>query len=402
MRFIFKGKGVDGQVREGVVEAANAKLAAEILGRNSLVPIFIREEEKVSNFVRDFKKMWEGINQKELVVFFQQLAILVEARVPVVSSLRTIEEQTDNSYFRLILKELADDIADGAQFSVALEKHPEVFTPLIINMLKAGEASGELQKAVEVVAGNIEKNYLLAGKIKSALYYPAFVLGVAFIIGFLVVTFVLPKLTDVIKDMHVTVPWYTSALMWLGDFMSVYWWAVLLVVVVAVALVVYFARTPSGKREWELVILKIPVIGTLAQNIYITRFAENLAALLDGGIPVVRALMITSQVVGNEVFEKIILKSGDEVRAGGRMSTVFIRSEEFPPIVAQMVRIGEETGSLASVLGSVAKFYNQEVETATRGLTALIEPVLIVFLGLGVGVLVVGILLPIYNIAGQI
>lgn len=402
MKFVFKAKDAQGEVREGMVEAMTPKAAAEILGRNNLVPISIQKEEKTLAIVKDLQRIWEGVSQKGLVVFFQQLATLVEARVPVVSAIRTIEDQTENRYFRIILKEMSDDIEDGAPFSVAIEKHSGTFSPLVINMLRAGEASGELQKSIEVVAKSIEKNYQLAAKIKGALYYPIFVLAVAFVIGFLVVTFILPKITIMIKDLKVPVPWYTSALIWLGDFMSAYWWAVLLVIFAFVAGIVYYLKTDSGKREWQVLLLKLPVIGDLARSIYITRFSENLSALLDGGIPVVRALIIVSEVMGNHVFEKIVLKAADEVRSGGTMSTVFLRSREVPPIVSQMIRIGEETGSLANVLASTGKFYNQEVETMTRSLTTLIEPILIVFLGIGVGILVVGVLMPIYNIASQI
>ena len=175
-----------------------------------------------------------------------------------------------------------------------------------------------------------------------------------------------------------------------------------MVIAALVASLVYYMKTEAGKREWEVVLLKIPIVGTLARSIYITRFAENLSALLAGGIPVVRALIIVSEVIGNHVFTSIILKAADEVRSGGTMSTVFLRSQEIPPMVSQMIRIGEETGSLSTVLGSTAKFYNQEVETMTKSLTTLIEPILIVVLGVGVGILVVGVLLPIYNIAGQL
>lgn len=402
MKFVFKAKDSHGEIREGMVEAANDKAAADILGRNGLVPISIKEEEKTLAIVKDFQKIWEGVKQKELVVFFQQLATLVEARVPLVSALRTVEEQTANRYFRIILKEMADDIEDGAQFSTAIEKHTGTFSPLVINMLRAGEASGELQKSIEVVATSIEKNYQLASKIKGALYYPVFVLLVAFIIGFLVVTFILPKLTIMIKDLHVPIPWYTAALIWLGDFMNAWWWAVLLVIVAVASGITYYIKTDAGRHEWEVIILKIPVVGGLCRSIYVTRFAENLSALLDGGIPVVRALNIVSEIVGNHVFEKIVLRAADEVRSGGTMSTVLLRSREVPPIVSQMIRIGEETGSLSGVLASTAKFYNQEVETMTRSLTTLIEPILIVTLGIGVGILVVGVLMPIYNIASQL
>ncbi|OGI24937.1 MAG: hypothetical protein A3E38_00450, partial [Candidatus Moranbacteria bacterium RIFCSPHIGHO2_12_FULL_54_9] len=267
---------------------------------------------------------------------------------------------------------------------------------------RAGEVSGSLQKSVTFVAENIEKNYELATKIKGALYYPIFVLTVAFVVGFLIVTFILPKITVLIKDLNVPIPWYTAILIWLGDFMNQYWWAVLFVVIAGVGAFVYYIRTEAGRREWEIVLLKIPVIGTLARNIYITRFAENLSALLNGGIPVVHALLIVSEVIGNRVFQGIIVKAAEEVKTGSVMSAVFLRTKEMPPIVSQMIRIGEETGSLSQVLKSVGSFYNQEVEATTKNLTTLIEPLLIVLLGIGVGILVVGILMPIYNIAGQL
>jgi type IV pilus assembly protein PilC len=402
MKFVFKAKDQQGQIREGMVESADEKSAALILERNELVPISLKEEKEVMGLVKGVHKIWEGVKQKELMVFFQQLSTLISAHVPVVSALRTIEEQVPNKYFRIIIKEMADDIEDGLQFSSSLEKHPDVFSPLTINMLRAGEVSGKLQQAIDVVAQNIEKNYQLTSKIKGALYYPAFVITAAIIIGFLVVTFILPRITIMIKDLKVPIPWYTEVLIWLGDFMSVYWWAVLLAMIATVGGIMYYAQTDIGKKEWQQLLLKIPVTGALARSIYITRFSENLGALLDSGIPVVKALSITSQVVGNVVYEKIILKAGEEVKTGGTMSTVLLRSREFPPIVAQMVRIGEETGSLAKVLQSVSKFYNQEVETTTRSLTSLIEPILIVFLGIGVGIMVVGVLLPIYNIASQL
>jgi len=402
MKFVFKAKNERGQVREGMVEATDLNAAAGILERNGLVPISINEEKKAFGVIKALEKMWEGVSQKELVMFFQQLSTLIEAHVPVVSALRTIEDQTNNRFFRIILKEMADDIEDGIQFSVAIEKHPDVFTTLTMSMIRSGETSGELQRSIDTIAKNIEKNYQLAAKIKGALYYPAFVIAVAIIMGFLVVTFILPKITLMIKELNVPVPWYTTFLVWLGDFMSVYWWAVLLIMAAGLGGIVYYARSSAGRREWEQIILKLPVIGNLSRSIYITRFSENFGALLEGGIPVVRALIITSQVVGNGVFEKIILKAADEVKTGGTISTVFLQSKEFPPIVAQMIRIGEETGSLATVLISVAKFYNQEVETTTKSLTTLIEPILIVALGIGVGILVIGVLMPIYNIAGQI
>ena len=402
MKFIFKAKNDAGQEREGLVEAMSWEAAAQILEKNGLTPITVKAQKESSVLIRSFQKIFEGVSQKELMVFFRQLATLIEARVPIVSSLKTIGDQSDNRYLRLIIQEIADDIEDGMPFSEALEKHQDIFSPLTINMIRAGEVSGSLQKSVTFVAENIEKNYELATKIKGALYYPIFVLTVAFVVGFLIVTFILPKITVLIKDLNVPIPWYTAILIWLGDFMNQYWWAVLFVVIAGVGAFVYYIRTEAGRREWEIVLLKIPVIGTLARNIYITRFAENLSALLNGGIPVVHALLIVSEVIGNRVFQGIIVKAAEEVKTGSVMSAVFLRTQEMPPIVSQMIRIGEETGSLSQVLKSVGSFYNQEVEATTKNLTTLIEPLLIVLLGIGVGILVVGILMPIYNIAGQL
>lgn len=403
MKFSFKAKTESGEMREGIVEAINQDGAIKTLQKNGLIPLVIEEQrERASGLTKSLEHLWEGASQKELMVFFQQLATLIEARVPIVSSLHTIGEQAENRYMRRIIKEMADDVQEGMSFSEALEKHPETFTVLNINMIRAGEISGTLHKSISFVAANIEKNYQLSSKIKGALYYPAFVLSVAFVIGFLVVTFILPKITLLIKDLDVPVPWYTSVLIWLGDFMNAYWWAVLFVLLVALGGLAYYAHTPGGRREWEQIILKIPVIGTLARNIYITRFAENLSALLNSGIPVVNALAIVQKVIGNHIFENIINQGIEEVKAGGTMSSVFMQSGEMPPIVSQMMRIGEETGTLSGVLESIAKFYDAEVENTTRSLTTLIEPILIVILGIGVGILVVGVLLPIYNLAGQL
>jgi type II secretory pathway component PulF len=403
MKFTFKARTEEGDIREGIVDAVDNDTAAQILQRNNLIPItLVAENDKNNQLVKSITKIWEGVSQKELMVFFRQMSTLIEARVPIVSSLTTIGDEMNNAYFSIIIHEMADDVQDGMPLSDALAKHPDVFTTLTVNMIRAGEVSGALQKSVNFVADNIEKNYHLTSKIKGALYYPVFVLAVASIIGFLVVTFILPKITILIKDLKVEVPWYTSALIWLGDFMNAYWWAVLIIVGAGIGSFYYYLKTPSGHRELELFILKLPVIGTLAQNIYITRFAENLSALLNSGIPIVRALTIVSEVIGNQVYEKIILKAAEEIRSGGNISTTFINAKEIPPVLAQMIRIGEESGTLANVLESVAKFYNQEVDNMTKSLTTLIEPILIVFLGIGVAILVVGVLLPIYNLAGQL
>lgn len=403
MKFLFRAKAQTGELREGTVEAVDVEAAAAILQRSNLIPLSLDSVEKSGfSLSQIFSRYWSGVSTKEKLVFFQQLSTLIEARVPITVSLKTIGEQSTNAFFRALLREIASDIDDGMPFSEALAKHPDIFDSLSVNMVRSGEVSGSLHKSINFVAENTEKNYQLSAKIKGALYYPAFVLLVAFIIGFLVVTFILPRITLIIKDMKVPVPWYTNILIKLGDFMSVYWWAVLIGIALAVVGVIYYLKTADGRRELEIIMLKLPVVGTLAKNVYVTRFAENFSSLLESGIPVVKSLQIVSEVIGNHVYKEVIMKASEEVRGGGNISTVFLQSQkEIPQIVAQMVRIGEETGTISKVLESVGKFYTQEVNNTTRNLTTLIEPILIVFLGVGVAILVIGVLLPIYNIAGQ-
>jgi type II secretory pathway component PulF len=402
MKFIFKAKTQSGEIKEGTIDAATEQSVAQILQSNGMIPIQIKQEAVESEIIKQLQGIWEGVNDNDLAVFFRQFATLIEAKVPVVTSLQTLSEQTDNKYLQIIIKEIILDIKDGVPFSESLSKHPNIFTPLMISIVRAGEVSGNLQRSIMFIADNTEKSNELNGKIKSALFYPGFVLGAAVIIGFAVFTFVIPKLTTIFKDMDIDIPWYTEVVISIGNFMQSYWWLVLIIMVASVVGVLYYVKTENGKQEWDEVKIKIPIIGTLFRNMYMARFSENLAVLLNGGIPVVRALLITSDIINNRTLQATILKAADEVKTGGVMSGVFIRSNEFPPIVARMMKIGEDSGKIQEVLKSLAVFYEREVDRMTRNLASLIEPVLIVLLGIGVAFLVFTILMPIYNIAGQI
>ena len=402
MKFSFKAKNNEGKLSEGIIEAANRDAALSVLQKNGLFPLNISAQTEELDFVKAIHKHYERVLPKELVVFFRQLAILIEARVPIVTALTAISEQTANKYFIKVQKDMIRDIEDGLPFSDAMNKHQDVFSLLSINIVRSGEASGNLKKSIDYVAENIERNYLLASRVKSAMIYPSIVMVVFFIIGFLVISFILPKLTQVIKDLNATVPWYTQVVMTVGDFMNAYWWAVAFAVIGVAVGTFYYVNSPDGKREWDKMKINLPIIGTLYRYVYITRFSENLAVLLVGGIPIIRALDIVSAVIGNTVYEKLFLKTAESVKVGGNMSDVLSSSPLVPPIVSHMVKIGEDSGQIDSVLNHIAKFYDQEVETMTKNLSTLIEPVLMIIIGIAVGFMAVAILMPIYNIAGQI
>lgn len=402
MKFAFKAKDQYGAQKEGFIDAYDSNAAVKSIQKEGMVLISIKEYKKGNSLeFRELKRIWEGVSKKEQVIFFRQLAILIDARVPVVQSLSSICDQTSNVYFRLVIKEVISDVEDGTMLSDSLAKHNLVFSPLVVNMIKAGEVSGNLQKSINFIADSIEANYQLTSRIKGALFYPAFVIGVATIIGFIVVTWVLPKLTAIIEEVGADLPFYTEILIWIGKFMEKWWWAVLFAMAAAISYFIYIIRTETGKREWDEWKLKIPVVGTLLKYVYMARFAENFGSLIAGGIPIIRALMVTSEVIGNSVYQKIILKAIDEVKIGGNISSVFAKSKEVPPLVTRMVKIGEESGKTSEVLKKTAMFYNGEVDRMSKNLTSLIEPVMIVILGIGVAIMVFAILMPIYSITAK-
>lgn len=402
MKFFFRAKNKLGEIKEGTVEASNRDLALDLIQKNDFFPILLKEEGKKVSFVDIFRKYVNRVKVKELMIFFRQLAILVEARVPIVYALSAIKDQTENPFFKTVINEVVNDIQDGLPFSDALKKKPEIFSSLSISIIKSGEASGNLKQSVEYVADSIEKNYNLSKKITSAFIYPAVVMAVFFVIGFVFVAFIIPKLTVVIKDMGVDFPWYTKVVMVGSDFMAVYWWAVLLGIIGVVLGILFFLETRKGKEKMDRLKINMPVFGKVFQNIYITRFAENLAILLKGGIPIIRAVTLSSSVVNNLVYEELFLQVAYELKIGQNIHGVFQKSELIPPIVSQMIRVGEETGQLDLVLHHISTFYEQETETATKNLSVLLEPLIMIIIGTAVGFLVFSILMPIYNVANQI
>jgi type II secretory pathway component PulF len=402
MRFIFKAKDKLGKAKEGTIEAGNSDVAVELLQKNGLFPVYLKEEKGDEQIIKKILKLFEKVNEKELMLFFRQLSILIEAKVPIIMSLEAVKAQSRNAFFTKVLEETISDVQDGLPLSDALNKNKDVFSNLSISIIKAGEVSGNLKKSIEYVAKNIEKNYRLKSKIKGALLYPAIILVVFFIVGFLVVTFILPRLTIMIKTLDVEIPWYTKSIISFSDFMSKYWWANIIIILGVIGSFFYYIKTDNGKREWDELKLKMPIFGQIFQKVYLARFADNLNVLLAGGLPIVRSLILASSVINNSVYQGLFLRVADEVKIGGTMSEVLKKSSYVPPIVSQIIKIGEESGEIELVLGYIAKFYEQEVDVATKNLATLIEPVLMIIIGLAVGMLVFTILMPIYDIAGQL
>lgn len=402
MKFFFRAKNKEGEIKEGTVDASSKEVALDLIQHSQLFPISIREYRKDNTPLQVLNKYLNRVKVKELMMFFRQLAILVEARVPIIYSLQAIKEQVENSYFRKIINEMMNDVQDGMPFSDAIKKKPEIFSRLSVSIIQSGENSGNFRQSVEYVADNIEKNYNLSRKIASAFIYPAIVMVVFFAVAFIFLAFIIPKMTMVIKDLGVDFPWYTKVIISFSDFMAVFWWVVLLGIIFFILGFIYYLSTQDGKRWSDALKIKMPVFGSIFRGIYLARFTGNLAILLNGDIPIIRAVLLSGSVTNNTVYEDLFERVAYELKIGGSMSKVFEKTELIPPVVAQMIRVGEESGQLPLVLDHVATFYERETDQATKNLSVLLEPLIMVVMGIAVGFLVFSILMPIYDIAGRI
>jgi len=398
MKYKYKARNQAGDIQEGFVEAMTKSNATMILQQHNLIVVSMETVEE-SGFLPGLSRLWEGISDKEFVIFVRQLAVMIEAKVPLTTSFKSIGSQTASPYFANILSKVLADVDEGKSLSECLKRHPKVFSDLFVNMVQSGEVSGNLQKTLEDLADNIEKNYVLTQKIKGVLYYPAFILSAFFIVAFIMITFVIPKLMEMLKETSAQLPVSTRILIWSGDFMQKWWWAVLLAVIAAIAGAIYYLRTEDGKKEFDVVKLKIPLVSKVLKFVYLARFSENLSTLVRSGLPIVTSLQISAKVIGNSVFEADILEAAERVKTGGSISEVLAKRSNFPPMMTQMIKVGEDTGKLDSTLDTMSKFYTREADQVVSNLSSVLEPVLIVILGVGVGILVFSIIIPIYNIA---
>lgn len=403
MKFYFKAKRKTGEFQEGFVSAVNETYALNLLAKKGLIVLKLekRETDKFSPLAF-FLKLWERPSAKEFVIFSRQLAVLIDSKVSLLVALETISDQIENRFFALRVRSIMSDVDGGASFSEALEKYPDTFSKFYVNMVKAGETSGNLNKVLNDLADNIEKNYELTSKLKGAMYYPGFIFSAMIIVGILVMAFVMPKLLEILKESDTVLPIQTRILIFISDFLASYWWVAILAIVGMGVGVFYYLKTEDGKTEFDHLILKVPVIKKILNNIYVARFTENFSVLIQSGLPVTTALLITSDVIGNEVYRSILREAVEAIKKGDNIAKVFSRYEVIPPIVTQMISVGENTGRLDYVTQKITGFYISEADRMVKNFSTLIEPIIMVILAIGVGILVSAVLLPIYQIATSI
>lgn len=390
-----------GEKKVGTIDASSKDTAISALQRRGLIVSSLSEdgEKKGIMGLSIFKKK---IKSKDVVIMSRQISTLFEAQVSALKAFNLLATNTENPALVKILNTVSSDIQSGISIAEALSRHPEAFSVFYVNMVKAGEESGKLTQTFSYLAEYLDRQYQLTSKTKNALIYPSFVIGVFFIVMILMFVFIVPKLSEVIKDSAQEIPLSTKIVFALSDFMVNYGVFLLIAVMGAVMFVIKYSKTEAGKLYFDKLKISFPVVRNIYLKLYLSRISDNMNTMLSSGINIIRAIELTSVVVGNKIFEDIMKDASEKVKSGSSLSDAFASHEEIPPIMSGMVRVGEETGSLGSILKTLGVFYAREVNEAVDTMVSLIEPMMIVALGVGVGILLASVLMPIYNIAGGI
>ena len=401
---LFEYEAIDqgGQKQTGSIDAISRDVAITSLQRRGLS---VSQVEEVSQEGKEFSlsmRLFESVATKDIVLLSREIATLFEAQVSALRIFRLLASESEKPLLRTTLTAVADDIQAGAPISKALSKHPKVFSAFYTNMVRAGEEAGKLDETFLYLADYLDRSYEVISKARNALIYPAFVIVTFVVVMILMMTFVIPNISQILIDSGQEIPVYTRAVIGLSSFFLNYGVFLLILLIVGGFFLFRYTRTPSGREAFDRFVLAIPYVGDLFKKLYLARIADNMATMLVSGIAVVQAAEITASVVGSAVYENILADVAANVKGGGAVSTSLENHPEIPGIMTAMIKVGEETGELGSILKTLAKFYNREVTNSVDTLVDLIEPIMIVLLGLGVGVLLASVLIPIYNVSSAI
>ncbi len=399
MQFEYQAKDNGGELRTGVVVAETQDRAEKLLLDNGLTIIGLTIVEE-----NLFDKLWpfgKSVPAKEMVLFSRQLSTLIGAKVPLLQALRILQDQVTHSYLKQIITEIIKSIEGGNSLSLSLSRHPEVFSNVYVNVIHSGELSGSLENSLNYLSDQLEKDYDLTSKVKSAMTYPVFVLGALVVVGALMFIFILPKLTDILEQQGSNLPFISQVLISFTKWFQVYWWTFLVGGIAVYFGLRYLIRTPTGRYYFDRIKISTPIIGPIFERIYLARFSRNLSTLVLGGLPIIKSLEVVAELVNNVIYRAIILDAAQKLAQGKTISEAFTGHKEIPNIVTQMIQVGEQSASLTNILLKLAIYYEKEVDTKISTLTTLMEPIIMLVLGLAVGILVAGILMPIYNLAGN-
>ena len=400
---LFNYKAVDqiGEQKEGSIDAITLDVAIASLQRRGFIISSIKGDDAGGIFKRSFS-FFERVSNKDVVILSRQMATLFEAQVSALRVFRLLSAETENVLLGKTLEEISNDLQGGSSISNALSKHPKVFSDFYVNMVKSGEESGRLDETFLYLADYLDRTYEVSSKARNALIYPAFVVFTFITVMVLMLTLVIPKISGILQESGQTVPIYTQVVLGISNFFVNYGFILAALVVVGGFFLWRFIQTEAGKLSLDRFKISIPFVSILYRKLYLARLADNMNTMLLSGIPMIRVLELTSSVIDNQVYKNILGNALELVKGGSSVSEALSRNQEIPGIMVQMMKIGEETGELGNILKTLAKFYTREVNNAVDTLVDLIEPIMIVLLGLGVGFLLASVLIPIYNISAGI
>jgi len=402
-KFTFKAIRSGGEKYEGEKEAESKFVVYEMIRKEGGTALHVQEVENKKSKALKMPAFLSRVKTTDKVQFAKNLGTMVEAGLPITRALSVIERQTKSQTFKDVLIDLNASIARGDPLSTAMEKHPTVFTKLFLSMVKAGEESGSLTSSLKAVGEQLEKAYLLNKKIRGAMIYPTIILIIMVAIAFLMLIFVVPTLSSVFLELNVKLPLMTRVLIGVSDFLKNNIFSSLFAIILLAVAFVYVRRLPRVKRAFDKFVLKMPIVSGIAKEINAARTARTLSSLLRAGVDILGAIRISGDVVQNVYYKEVLKKAEAMVESGKPISGVFIEAEKlYPPFVGEMTSIGEETGKLAEMCENVAVYYETEVDQKTKDLSTVIEPFLMVFIGIAVGFFAVSMLSPIYSLVDAI
>ena len=395
--FKWEGKTRQGAIQKGEIAAKSKDDVMSLLRKQNILPIKVAAKPKEISI-----QFGSGIEDKDIVIFTRQLATMIDAGLPLVQCLEILSNQTENKFLSKIVSQVRSDVETGAMFAEALKKHPKVFDNLYVNMVAAGEAGGILDTILQRLAAYMEKLAKIKRQIKSAMIYPTVIVFVAIIVVAILLVFVVPMLAGMFAEMGQALPLPTRIVITASDFLSGIGGVVVLVSAILFFIAVQQSRkTEGGLRLTDAIALKIPVMGVLIQKVAVVKFTRTLGTLISSGVPIMEGLLIVAKTAGNKVMEDAIIATRQSVSEGKFLADQLGKSKVFPPMVTSMISVGESTGALDNMLSKIADFYDEEVDSAVSALTAMLEPILMVFLGTTVGFVIIAMYMPIFQMGAM-
>jgi type IV pilus assembly protein PilC len=397
-KFKYSARDAKGKPVTGEAEAKDPQAVADILHDRGLLVVSVKE---ATGF--NLEKLNEinigGVPMKEKVVFMRQMATMVGAGLPLSRSLEIMTQQTANPLFKRVLQNVLESIQSGKTLADSFRQEEEVFDNITINLIEAGEESGNLEIVLEKLATELEEKDDLTGKIKSAMIYPAIILVIIVVVILLMMFVLVPAMADIYDDFDAELPFITRFLMSMSDFFINYWWALVVGGLVLFIGGKFYLDSPGGKRTFDKLVLKIPVIGDIVAKMQISQFTRILGLLLGSGLSIIKAIELTADSLSNTMFRETLMDAKDEVEKGGPLAIPIARSEYYPLLVSSMIAVGEETGEMDTVLEKVAEYYKSEVDTATGNLSTILEPVFLVVMGVAIGFIALGVYMPMFQLS---